>query len=86
MKTGQDWPKQVFKVHLNCLMDSTNHKQQFHNYNLRNGNNRRIVSAFNASVVFLQFFGLKTSQREMASTQSLSVLSWTRGFYVYKGW
>ena len=22
---SQNWPKQVFEVHLNCLMDSTNH-------------------------------------------------------------
>ena len=37
-------------------------------------------------MVFLQFFGLEISQRDMASTQSLSVLSWIRGFHVYKGW
>ena len=38
-------------------------------------------------MVFLnQLSGLKTSQRDMASTQSLSVLSWIRGFHVYKGW
>ena len=43
-------------------------------------------NSFDTSVVFLQFFGLETIQQDIASTQSLSFLSWIRGFHVYKGW